>query len=105
MGMLWPDCPQDWNKVVGQALGPKYAQISSHSLGKIALVVFVRLKLQQHISDVQTSSVATGRRLGYQLCCRCITLWTVDAVRDALPQCFCCSASKCTLIVELVQLV
>ena len=59
--------------MVGLALGPKYAQISSHSLGKIAMVVFVRLKLQQHIGEVQTSSVATGNQCSTKLlvqnCC------------------------------------
>lgn len=61
-GYISTNVTQEWNRVTGLALGPKYVQISSHSMGKIAMVVFVRLKLQPHISDVQTNSVATGQQ-------------------------------------------
>lgn len=45
---------------MAQALGPKYIKHASESLMAINILVYVRLKLQKHLSGTATSHVPTG---------------------------------------------
>lgn len=95
--------------MVGLALGPKYAQINSHSLGKIAMVVFVRLKLQQHIGEVQTSSVATGNQCSTKLlvlnCCRVILHERMYKHDQLLCACFSYWPGLLTLTTNIIKMI
>ena len=51
---------QEWDKLVAQGLGPKYIKHASESLMAINILVYVRLKLQKHLSSTATSHVPTG---------------------------------------------
>ena len=51
---------QEWDKLVAKALGPKYVKLASESLMAISILVYVRLKLHEHLTAVATSYVATG---------------------------------------------
>ena len=45
---------------MAQGLGPKYIKHASESLMAINILVYVRLKLQKHLSSTATSHVPTG---------------------------------------------
>ncbi len=59
---------QEWDKLVAKALGPKYTKLASESLMAISILVYVRLKLQDHLSGVATSYVATGADWPLECC-------------------------------------
>ena len=60
-------CLQEWDKLVAKSLGAKYVKLASESLMAISILVYVRVKLQDHLSAVATSYVATGEGSGSQL--------------------------------------
>lgn len=49
---------------MAKALGPKYVKYAGESLMAISILVYVRLKLQEHLSHMATSYVATGEKAG-----------------------------------------
>ena len=60
-------CLQEWDRLVAKSLGAKYVKRASESLMAISILVYVRVKLQDHLSAVATSYVATGGPSGSQL--------------------------------------
>ena len=66
--VLKKNCLQEWDRLVAKALGVKYVKLASESLMAICILVYVRVKLQEHLSAVATSYVATGSASGLIAC-------------------------------------
>ena len=69
---------------MAKALGPKYIKLASESLMAISILVYVRLKLQEHLSNVSTSSVATGVQTAAMLVLDVLTVATYNVSNSRL---------------------
>ncbi len=50
----------EWERAIGDALGPRYARLGSVSLRAISLGLWARRSLRRHVRRLRASSVATG---------------------------------------------